>query len=574
LSSSLALALASPKAAKATGKKQRLPARKESLSPSLATTPRSSRWGSNAVVFNANFMQQKRGATIMLPSRGKANDAARVKNGGKAMGLPLHATAPGAIGDLRKGMLHVASAPILQSPTATSLHTSSPKTPRAARGLVRQVSKVMMHYPSCPVLQLPPRVDSPFEKEAKGISSSKRVTWADQSLKLQGSHEEWVETRTKLWSSMVLEDGTKTFELHRSERLCDGLFDIRRVARPERLSEVPLASSQDEGGGDSGAAGSLESTGASAPTTPEAQVAAATQEDEPGEALLHMTLRNLTDMEDDLLWLQEALSGGLVEIGACGGARHATAVMSQRTLDVVRRKASLLHDVEARTASLQSVHDRRGEVLPQIVAGTHKPPAELGGIKKFISLYTHHGPGEPVDGDRSDFAAFVKKFRLPSRHETLIRLRDLADEVGEWWAEACLSEAEKGHGHAVLARLFEVAIGTGVDKDHPKLIRARKIINDRLAERVLQEALERQENDKAMAENAPVPPVGPASAAADKIERDIASAIKEGVPKNDRRLLEAEKILKLLREADSQRKRLAGRQKRLEAEAKAKAAAG
>jgi hypothetical protein len=98
---------------------------------------------------------------------------------------------------------------------------------------------------------------------------------------------------------------------------------------------------------------------------------------------------------------------------------------------------------------------------------------------------------------RSDFKDFASTFRLPSKHVTLAALKELADAVGEWWAEACVREAEKGHGHKVLRRLFDVALGTGVDKDHPKLIRAIRIINDRLAMRVLDEAKKRQELDTA-----------------------------------------------------------------------------
>merc|ERR1712176_599649 len=96
-----------------------------------------------------------------------------------------------------------------------------------------------------------------------------------------------------------------------------------------------------------------------------------------------------------------------------------------------------------------------------------------------------------------------------------------------------------------LRRLFDVAVGTGVDINHPKLIRAEKILIDRLADRVLKEAVERQQKDAdAAAKQGDKMTVGPAALAADKID-------------------------KALREADGQRKRLAARQKRLEAEGRA-----
>merc|ERR1712187_508220 len=116
-------------------------------------------------------------------------------------------------------------------------------------------------------------------------------------------------------------------------------------------------------------------------------------------------------------------------------------------------------------------------------------------------------------------------------------------------------------GHLALRRLFDVAVGTGVDISHPKLIRAEKILIDRLADRVLKDAQERQARDTAAAEKmGEKMTVGPASKAADKIEQLMFVSIEEGVPKGDPRLKEAEKIVKALREADNQRKRLVARQ--------------
>merc|ERR1712217_143270 len=170
----------------------------------------------------------------------------------------------------------------------------------------------------------------------------------------------------------------------------------------------------------------------------------------------------------------------------------------------------------------------------------------------------------------SDFNSFVSSFRLPNGHLTLRRLKLIAEEAGEWWAEACLAEAAKGADHKALKRLFDVAVGTGVDITHPKLVRAERILIDRLADRVLKEAVERQQKDAdAAAKQGDKMTVGPAALAADKIEQAILQSIEEGVPKADPRLKEAEKIVKALREADGQRKRLAARQKRLEAEGRA-----
>merc|ERR1712232_16979 len=57
--------------------------------------------------------------------------------------------------------------------------------------------------------------------------------------------------------------------------------------------------------------------------------------------------------------------------------------------------------------------------------------------------------------------------------------------------------------------------------------------------------------------------VGPASAMADKIDAEIAAAAEKDVPRNDPRVVEAEKIAKALREVDGLRVRLAAREQRL-----------
>jgi len=282
------------------------------------------------------------------------------------------------------------------------------------------------------------------------------------------------------------------------------------------------------------------------------------------------TLRDLDDSEAQLKVLEVQLSEGTEAASEFGGSRHATAVLSCRTLLVVRRKLSLLHDVEERTAEFEAVQARAGELEPQIAAGSLGPPPELAGIRRFISSYTH-SPGNPGDANKSDFRAFASSFKLPAGHSRLRRLRSSADEAGEWWADACLRRAEDGADHRVLRRLFDVAEGTGVDVNHFKLVRATKILIDRLADRVLKDAQDRQQQDAALAkQRGDRMEVGPASFAADKIDKDIAKAIEDGVPQADARLKQSAQVAKALREADGMRKRMAGRQKRLDAASEGK----
>lgn len=320
-----------------------------------------------------------------------------------------------------------------------------------------------------------------------------------------------------LVTSCSLEDGTPTTALQRSMKLLDSLYDLRRID--------------------------------------------ADGEEEAEDALLHATLKDTHDSEVVLRSLEFNLVDGTGAVADCGGARHATNVLSTRTLLVVRRKASLLHAVEHRTAAIERIMAGCDELCTGIVEGTTELPPELDGVKRFIRAHTHHG--NPADENKTDFMTFANSFRLPSAHEALLKLREISVAAGEWWAEACVREAMKGVGHLTLKRLFSVALGTGVDPDHYKLVRAEVILTDRLAERVIKEAKERLERDTMMAERAPVPPVGPAAVAADKIEVDMKQAIAEGVKKSDLRLKEAAAIAQKLRENDGQRKRLANREKRL-----------
>jgi hypothetical protein len=274
------------------------------------------------------------------------------------------------------------------------------------------------------------------------------------------------------------------------------------------------------------------------------------------------------DTHAHLAALQVQLAEGQEAAGQYGGARHATAVLSSRSLLVVRRKSHLLGEVEARTARFAAAQARCDELLPEVVAGPSRSVADLAGVRKFIIYYTHPHCN-PVDDNMSDFQNFAASFKLPAGHQALLHLRAIADEAGNWWADACVQEASRGADHATLNRLIEVALGTGIDAEHYKVLRARQILIDRLADRTLKEAKEAQQADTLNAERlGDRMPVGPASKAADLIESMMIQVVKEGVPKFDRRLVEAERILKQLREADGARKRTAGRLKRLEEKAR------
>eukprot|EP00930_Biecheleria_cincta_P056421 TRINITY_DN42550_c0_g1_i1.p1 TRINITY_DN42550_c0_g1~~TRINITY_DN42550_c0_g1_i1.p1 ORF type:complete len:777 (+),score=139.46 TRINITY_DN42550_c0_g1_i1:95-2425(+) len=521
---------------------------REDLMPSAAASPRTPKGGSFAGK-----------AQLTLPSSGVSNDWARVRN----CGVPLQIKRALSTQSMREwgrpgqGMLYVQPGPLvgMSSPpsmpsTPTSLTSAlDEKTPRKARGMVRKVSRVVLQYPQAvahghPAEEVRRRLQEARAQTPEATEhqwkpppkiSRKQVSFVD---KADDSLADFSKTGdVHVTSSQTLDNGTNTIALEKSIQKLECLFDLRRVGKEPVSPGSSPRGLQEEADG----------------------------------ALLHQILKDLEDTADVLEELKGQLSVGQDLAADAGGARHATAVLSGRTLAVAKRKHELLLACEQRVAAFEAAHARREELLPLIAADTIKPPPEMAGLRKFIASYTHQG-GNPADANKSSFAAFAVSFKLPGNHKVLKRLGALADEAGEWWAEACLSEASKGASHAPLRRLFDVAVNTGVEKDHPKLLRAIQIINDRLAERVLKEAYERLDKDTFLADRSTPdnpPAVGPAGAAADKIDAEVFEAVAEGVPKADSRLKEAEDIAKDLRQRDGERKRLANRQKRLAEQGKA-----
>jgi len=409
------------------------------------------------------------------------------------------------------------------------------------------------------------RVSTPPQSlpKPKKSASAKRVSF--------GGKEEFVwdpnSPTGPLCSSKSTEDGKPTFSLLTSHRKMDALWDLRRTSKgPENTQ--PKGETVDASHTDNALEVPDEALVEANTSTKASEELLQKLTEETDETLMYGILKDLHDKKEPLRVLEASLEAGLKVVSDSGGARHATAVISSRILSVARRKASLLHDVEARTELFIEAHNRREELVPLIVADKEKAPSELGGVLQFIAAYTHKG--QPADENKSQFAKFAASFKLPGEHDALKNLKAIADDAGEFWAKACLSEAEKGQGHAVLRRLFDVALGTGVDTDHPMLVRASRILNDRLAERVLKDAEDRRRKDIMQEEMGKVPKVGYASDLGDKIEQDIFAAVAEGVPDSDHRLQAALEICRTLRQKDGERKRLEGRQKRLDAAAAAK----
>jgi len=530
---------------------------------------------------------------ILVPSAALSNDMSRVRNAGEPL---LRRLQRGNFeGFEAGGLLHVASQPLLDGRSGSS------RTPRQARSLVRKVSKVGLHYPD-----IETRAQSPMNR-----SLVDEGMLEDPVCPTEGSTHTWEGTgrspiirtlpksrrrasESAFWPStfVVRKEDQPSHEQLRSAALRDVLKDLRRMkrdppphndaggAQPAEAGE--LAAPEVDGAPrepppayldtkvSSAEALGLGAGGGDADVPPDSS-GPMKGADGSDDGPIYALLKDLNDTSEGIDDFVELLTDGTNAASKFGGSRRATTVISMRTLLVARRKRQLCSDVEDHIAEFEAAHAKRDALLPLIIADTAEPPEALRGAKQFVQRYTHR-PTDPVDADKSDFGAFVSSFKLPRKHQHLERMRALMLEVGEWWAEACVTQAIAGQHHAVLKRLFNVALGSGIDESHPKLVHAMQILTDRLADRVLNAAKDRKERDDAMQESQPLPPVGPASNMADKIEEDIRSAIKEGVKPKDPRLDAAQQIAKELRQQDGQRKRLHNRQKQQEEKKKKEAA--
>merc|ERR1712139_616223 len=240
--------------------------------------------------------------------------------------------------------------------------------------------------------------------------------------------------------------------------------------------------------------------------------------------------------------------------------------MGTRAITAVRRKLSLLVDVEARMAGFIEADSKMRASLPKLLAGSLEAPEVLGGVLEFLEKFEHTGPGKPSEGNTSDLH-LLSTFKLVPEHGMMARFKEIAADAGEWWAQTCLDQAAKGVGHAGLDACMNIAIGTGMDSDHPKLLRAKCILTERLAERVLSDAKEKRdiciERRQQAKEQNKLPPYGEATKAADHVEGLVKRAVAEKVPRKDVRLEKAMEVVKLLREMDGELKRLIEREKRL-----------
>lgn len=498
---------------------------------------------------------------IMAPSMGPSNDAMRVRNAGRRTG---------AIRPRMPRTLHNSeSEPILgqtckpawesaNSEVAKSLPTSplglEMKTPRTMRGLVRKHSKVNLGLPihrlrsdvrpSEPAKRTKSRSPTPEHRKREDRSTSptpkkpsntKKVTFSDDLL--EQSMQELSTFFSLPGKSTRSETDLREAGRMRSACLMVSLYDLRRAGkddqapRPSSPSPVRTEASKT----DAGVAGG------------DSQLAFVEEPD----TLMNATLKDLEDDEASLRKIEAMMAGAHEPVNLLGGSRHATAVVSSRTLGVVSRKAHLMQSLEARVHDFQEAHDRRDEHLKEIIANAELDP-RLVGVKEFLVAHIHR-KGEPVDEDKSSFQVFVSSFGLPSKHKTVLKLRGLVNEAADWWADAALQQALAGAEAVVIRRLMDcVAIISG-NPNHPALANVAGILGDCLAKKVLEAAKRYRERDEATVARSPAPQPESAKKTADLIFDEIKGAVAMGAPPKHPCLSEAKVMETEMRTAEKDR---------------------
>lgn len=523
---------------------------------------------------------QVRMPEILLPAFGPMNDSTRVNNMGKRLSSwrEPHST--------------------LNVFDSSSLSAAVPRSPR--RGELRSVSEIALSYPEVNPLSpegkvpqrlppfeapLPPKVKRKEEKYGvpddplgrslglmEALHMLRRVNKDDDDAEIE-SEAKAAAQRVKFRRCLARGCGCII-----GGECADVEMDSANSVPPVSDMPADMDFSEDEDDTtttrrpDSSPPGSPDAKPGSslrakspAPTRPRTPDGFGMKPTSESDDIVRQTLKDREDTSNALREMHSNISKAQDKVVAFGGEREPVYLMCARLCDILAKKAKLLAAVEGRIEEFKGAQAEAETTVQMIVDLKAEPPEALLGIRKFISSYAHRH-GNPEDADRLDFEHFLSNFKLPSRHHYLMQLRTLADEYGDWWAQAtCRVATEGGHATAV-QHLRDIAIGAGADEEHPMLLQTHRLLMSRLAVAVLQFAKDLQAKDAFAAQRAEERgsfTIGAASKAADDVDAEIAKAKEKGVKMDDERILEAHDISKALREADNQRKRMDNRQKRL-----------
>lgn len=481
------------------------------LAPSTPTTPRAqAEYGEDR-----GGVLQLRCGQILLPSSGISNDAARVRSSGSRLRLnPMmgrlsgSASEPWLLSPSQSSTLPECSRLPLAITARDTMPLLDVKTPRTLRGAVRKASRVLMNYPV--FVATAPEMGIAYSRKQAAVlrpssSSSHRPGSSASPQKTRAASEGRCKRVSFEDDAKELTEEERGPAFERSMKLLDSLYDLRRAGQEE---------GQDEEEGEA----------------------------EPDETIMRATLMDLEDTEETVRKIEASLAAYAEPVTDFGGKRHATAVVSNRTLLVTRRKAELLHATEHRIQEIEGAFVRREDIIVDVVQDTRPAPPEMINIHKFLKAHIHSGPVDPVDENKTLFDMFVSKFGLCKDHRTILRLEALASETTDWWAHASLREAEGGVDAYAIQRLIDTTVSIAGNADHPALQQCRKLLAEMLARKVLQNALRGAEKDQALVNNSKSAQPISAREAADAINTEFRAAVTLGANSNHPAMEQAKMI--------------------------------
>eukprot|EP00931_Biecheleriopsis_adriatica_P047596 TRINITY_DN2744_c0_g1_i1.p1 TRINITY_DN2744_c0_g1~~TRINITY_DN2744_c0_g1_i1.p1 ORF type:complete len:890 (-),score=188.38 TRINITY_DN2744_c0_g1_i1:56-2725(-) len=504
-------------------------------------------------------------SAVVAPAGGPSNDAVRLRNGGRFT-VPRHrpprvlrsCQSEPLMGRTAWAEVELQDLEGYGTITSPCLQSQTVKTPRTLRGVVRKHSKVSISLPLRGICSqqamLSPeprgrhRSRSPKTESGGSRSTSpapsksgRRVAFADDLQDKSCSSTGPTEYFSERTEADRIKQGRIT-----SRKIMGVLYDLRRVGKSEdSLSPRPFEEPVLE------VAASLEQTADKDLTQEEEEEEQRKQKKQ--EALMMATLKSCKDREDELREWEDMLLRAHQPLHELHGTRHATAVVSARTLAVITRKACLLRDIQARLADFELAHARKEEHLEEVVEGANVDE-RLVGIKTFLAEYVHKNGGRPWEADKSVFQIFATTFGLPKNHELVVRLKDLLLEAITWWSDSAVEVASRENiGSTVLTRLLQtIRLMAGSD-NHPACTKLGAILASRLAENCLVTCKKFMAADAAAVERSTRPQPESARTNADLIAMEIKRAVDNGAAPKHPAMKECKHLESLLLKAEKDR---------------------
>jgi len=127
-----------------------------------------------------------------------------------------------------------------------------------------------------------------------------------------------------------------------------------------------------------------------------------------------------------------------LELGAC---RHATVMMSTRTIAVCQRKIELLIKLEKNCCAFTEACQQKNAIVEYVVGGADAAEVvgPAAGMRERLREFVHAGDrGRPELADRTDFERFAATFGLPAHHVDVLSARQMFKTECDAWSQLIL----------------------------------------------------------------------------------------------------------------------------------------